>query len=98
MNIKELANEGLKVMVTLSLNDLKELYKEVARASERKANEQAALSKRHTPTTLTRVEVMKCLHVSPSTLWRWEKDGYLIPQRVGRKVYYRRADIERLSV
>lgn len=28
------------------------------------------------------------LDVDRSTLWRWEKDGYLKPVRIGRKVRY----------
>ena len=35
--------------------------------------------------------------VDPSTLWRWEKVGYLKPVRIGVKVYYRRGDIARLT-
>ena len=30
----------------------------------------------------------------PSTLWRWEKAGYLTPVRIGGKVFYRRSDID----
>lgn len=36
------------------------------------------------------------LGVSHTTLWKWEQSGYLIPVRVGKKVYYRRSDIEKL--
>lgn len=32
--------------------------------------------------------------VDPSTLWRWEKVGYLKPVRIGGKVFYRRSDID----
>ena len=35
--------------------------------------------------------------VDPSTLWRWEKAGYLVPVRIGVKVFYRRGDIARLT-
>ena len=31
--------------------------------------------------------------VSDATLWRWEKDGYLIPERFGRKILYRKSEI-----
>lgn len=38
-------------------------------------------------------KVAQRLHVDPSTLWRWEREGYLKPCRIGRKVYYRESDI-----
>ena len=31
--------------------------------------------------------------VSDATLWRREKDGYLIPERIGRKILYRKSAI-----
>lgn len=42
---------------------------------------------------LTIKQVAKRLGVDPSTLWRWERDGYLVPNRVGRKVLYNESDI-----
>ena len=34
------------------------------------------------------------LGVDLSTLWRWDRSGYLKPVRIGRSVYYRLSDIE----
>lgn len=34
--------------------------------------------------------------VSDATLWRWEKNGYLIPERFGRKIMYRKSEIQGL--
>lgn len=42
---------------------------------------------------LTIKQVSQRLQVDPSTLWRWERDGYLIPTRLGRKVLYNESDI-----
>ena len=42
---------------------------------------------------LTIKQVSQRLNVDPSTLWRWERDGYLIPTRLGRKVLYNESDI-----
>ena len=42
---------------------------------------------------LTIKQVSQRLGVDPSTLWRWERDGYLIPTRLGRKVLYNESDI-----
>jgi len=42
-------------------------------------------------------DVVEGFRVTHTTLWKWEKKGYLTPVRVGKKVYYKRADLERLT-
>lgn len=42
-------------------------------------------------------EVLARLKVSKSTLWRWEKQQYLTPVKLGRKKYYRPSDIQRIK-
>lgn len=46
---------------------------------------------------ITKKDVMDGFGVTHTTLWKWEKKGYLTPVRVGKKVYYKRADLERLT-
>lgn len=41
-------------------------------------------------------EVAETLNVSRCTLNRWNKDGYLIPIKIGRKVFYRQNDINEI--
>lgn len=41
-------------------------------------------------------KVMSMLDVCSTTLWNWEKDSYLVPVKAGRKVMYRKADIDEL--
>src|SRR5688572_22582188 len=45
---------------------------------------------------LSRAETRRLLHVSNTTLHAWEKNGTLIPSRAGRRVLFRRTDIDRL--
>lgn len=47
-------------------------------------------------TYITKKEVMIGFNVSHTTLWKWQKSGYLVPAKVGKRVYYKRADIESL--
>ena len=47
---------------------------------------------------LTKKEVLEKFDVCPTTLWTWSKKGYLIPVKIGRKISYRQADIERLII
>lgn len=47
-------------------------------------------------TYLTREMVLEKLNVVPSTLWRWQKKGYLVPVMVGGQNRYRSTDIDRI--
>lgn len=45
---------------------------------------------------ITRCEASKRLNVDRSTLWRWDKMGYLKAHRRGRAVLYLEKDVEEL--
>ena len=45
---------------------------------------------------LTRKEVAIGLSVSLFTLHKWAKSGYLVPIKVGKRVYYHREDIRKI--
>ena len=47
---------------------------------------------------LTKKEVLEKFNVCHTPLWNWECKGYLIPVKIGRKVNYRQADIERIII
>ncbi|MBQ8866668.1 MAG: helix-turn-helix domain-containing protein [Bacteroidaceae bacterium] len=46
---------------------------------------------------LSAEETARRLKVDRSTLWRWNKDGYLITTKVGNKVRYKLSDVERIQ-
>ena len=46
--------------------------------------------------TMSRAEVSRALGVTMTTLWRWSKEGYLTPVKIGTKVLYRASDIDRM--
>ena len=48
-------------------------------------------------TYLTAEETAKRLGVDRSTLWRWNKEGYLLAIKIGSKVRYKLSDVERLQ-
>lgn len=48
-------------------------------------------------TLVTKKEAMIGFNVSHTTLWKWEKSGYLTPVKVGKRIYYRREDIKNLT-
>ena len=43
---------------------------------------------------LSREAVRQRLHVDNSTLWRWDKTGYLKAIHIGRAVYYKESDVK----
>ena len=75
--------EQLKQMVDNAIIAAKEQAEE-----ERKQASEVA--------TMSRSEVAAKLCVSVTTLWRWARDGYLVPKKVGRRVLYLRSDVEQI--
>ena len=57
--------------------------------------ERAVIEKRET-IYLTSNQVLAKLNVDPSTLWRWQKRGYLVPVKVGGENRYRSTDIDKI--
>lgn len=85
----ELANIGANVSVNVSVGDLKEFVAEMIAAAAEKPQEVKE-------TYLTTDEVCEMLHVSPNTLWRWNKSGYLCATKVGRTPMYKLSDVNNL--
>lgn len=82
------------VCYIISADDLRSVVRELFRDEQRRTEEAVAAS-REMP-TVTKAEAAKMLNVAQSTLWRWAKEGYLTPVKVGAKVLYRASDIDRL--
>ena len=45
---------------------------------------------------LTTQEVCEILQVTRVGLWKWEKQGKLIPTRLGKLIRYKKIDIEKI--
>lgn len=41
-------------------------------------------------------KVMEMLGICDTTLWQWGKRNYLVPVKAGRKIMYRKTDIDKL--
>lgn len=86
MNIKELMQQGT-VQLVINATDLKEAFLSWQREHSTTPKED---------TMLTPYEVAQKFGVTQSTLWRWDKSGYLVPRKVGRKSFYSSTDVEQL--
>lgn len=90
MNVQEIINTGASVQLVVNALDLRELF------LEWQAEAQAAAKQHKEETYLTAKECAERLSVNLATLWRWDKTGYLRKVKMGKKIFYRSSDIERL--
>lgn len=90
MNIKEIINSGTNVQIVINALDLKEAF--LQWSEEHNQQQQPEEEEQY----LTAKETADRLHVDVTTLWRWDKTGYLKKVKLGNKPYYRVSDIKKL--
>ena len=83
INLINLVKECPGLQVTITLGDLLEANTMLI-ADTKKELEQLITDEK-SETYPSREKVMEMLDVSQSTLWRWQKAGYLVPLNVGGK-------------
>lgn len=94
MNINELFRSGANVTVSILLNDLKEWHKEVIADTRRELEEIVLNDKAETYPTPKQVSEM--LNVDLTTLWRWNKKGYLKTIEFGGGRRYKMSEVKAL--
>lgn len=82
------------MVVSIKLGDLVEANA-VLLANAREELEQR-IADASTETYLSKQKVCQMLDVSATTLWRWEKVGYLVPIAFGGQKRYRKSDVQRI--
>ena len=92
-----LRNGSANVCVTLSLADLRDFFAELLEQRTAPATLEPVEAERPGE-LMTRDEGCAYLGVTKPTLHRWNKLGYLTNVHVGRKVRYRREDVEAFAV
>lgn len=94
IDILTLAKEAPGTIIAVRADDLVEANNRLI--DQVRADLERELAERNTATLLTREMVLEQLNVSTTTLWRWEKRGYLIPVEVGGQRRYKSTDIKRI--
>ena len=94
IDILQLAKEAPGTIISVRVEDLVDANKRLVETAISGIEQSASM--KDSATLLTRDQVMKKLNVVPSTLWRWQKRGYLVPVRVGGENRYRSTDIEKI--
>ena len=92
MKIAELLTlpEAANLTVQVSIGDLRLFHEEIV---QKQLSQQKELTKTEDE-LLTVTEAMSFLKVSRTSLFRWQKNGYLEPIKTGGRCRYRKSDIE----
>ncbi|MBP6610145.1 MAG: helix-turn-helix domain-containing protein [Paludibacter sp.] len=91
-NLKSLLEESSNITIAVSLTDLKQFAVEIIESTKRDLEEVVISDKAETYPTPK--QVCEILNVDASTLWRWNKRGYLCPAMVGGKRRYRMTEVK----
>ena len=96
MAISEILSSGANVSITVTADDLRTFFAEVAQQVINQ--EKAAQAAKNDVEMLNQAQVCSYLGVSKATVWRWEKIGYLRPStRMGSRPMYLKSEIEKLK-
>ena len=96
MGMKDILSSGANVSITVSADDLRTFFAEVAQQVINQ--EKAAQAAKNDVEMLNQAQVCSYLGVSKATVWRWEKIGYLRPAtRMGARPMYLKSEIEKLK-
>ena len=77
-------------IVVISEDNLRNLIKEEIETALSRIN-----SKKVSKKLMTAEETCKYLRIHPSTLFRWKKEGKILPQRMGKRIYFNEEDIKK---
>ena len=88
MSLRDLLESGANVSVTVTLDDLRTIFHEAANGARSAVQEQPAEE------FLTRKVVLALFKIDSSTLWCWEKTGYIKSYPFGGRKRYKREDVE----
>jgi len=94
MNLLNLLETGSNITVSVSLADLKEFATVLINNTKRELELVVISDKAETYPSPK--QVCEILNVDLSTLWRWNKRGYLCPSEVGGKRRYKMSDVKRI--
>lgn len=94
MNIREFFNSGANITLAVTLNDLKDFHDFVIENTKTELEHTIIESKAES--YLSPENVCSILDIDRSTLWRWNKTGYLPHIEIGGKRRYKRSSIDKL--
>ena len=98
MNLIELAKTVPDLSVSVRLGDLLDANERLVRKVRDEVEEELDRQREeYGDALIARKDARRMLgSPDPSTLWRWEKRGYLRVVKIGDRVFYRASDLDRL--
>jgi hypothetical protein len=93
-DLKTLAKQCPDVTLSIKMGDLVEFGEYLVEKSKQSLEQ--LVTDANTETYPSPDQVAKILDVDKSTLWRWNKNGYLCPIEVGGKRRYRMSEIKKI--
>lgn len=97
MSIQEIARTNPNVQLIVSVADLKEFAATVARDAVRQFAATVKIQAETTKELMTAEETCEYLGVSRKTLSNWNNAAYLVPTKIGGRVYYKLDDIKNVK-
>ncbi len=94
IDLLRLAKEAPGTIIAVPVGDLMEANTRLI--DQVRADLEREIAEKRTASFLTRETVLEKLSVAPSTLWRWQKSGYLVPVNVGGQRRYKSTDIDEI--
>lgn len=91
MNLNNILQESGNVTIAVSLVDLKQFAVDIIESTKKELEDVVIAEKAETYPSPKRV--CEILDVDASTLWRWNKRGYLCPVEVGGKRRYKMSEV-----
>ena len=94
IDLIRLAQEAPGTIISVQVKDLVSANERLVERTI--ADMERMIAERRETIYMTKVQVLAKLNVAPSTLWRWQKRGYLVPVKVGGENRYRSTDIDKI--
>jgi hypothetical protein len=89
-----LAKDYPSINLTVTAGELLEMVDYCVLTTRKELEQQ--ITDANTETYPSPEQVAKILDVDKSTLWRWRKQGYLIPIEIGGKRRYRMSEVNKI--
>ncbi|GAB6395252.1 MAG: helix-turn-helix domain-containing protein [Bacteroidales bacterium] len=89
-----LSKECPDITLAVKAGELLEMVDYCVQKAQKELEQQ--ITDANTETYPSPKQVAKILDVDVSTLWRWRKQGYLVPIEIGGKRRYRMSDIKKI--
>jgi hypothetical protein len=94
IDLIRLAQEAPGTIISVQVKDLVSANERLVERTI--ADMERMIAERRETIYMTKDQVLAKLNVAPSTLWRWQKRGYLVPVKVGGENRYRSTDIDKI--